>query len=106
MAGDIVSFQRSTGPDKQLYIDWKARMSVNNNNNNGSSPVQVGPIPMVRLFGVNIFKIPGSSGAGSVDAAAAAAIGGGCNNNIGKRMREMELLELEFGKKPRIIGAL
>ncbi|CAN6550294.1 unnamed protein product [Malus baccata var. baccata] len=106
MAGDIVSFQRSTGPDKQLYIDWKARMSVNNTNNNGSSPVQVGPVPMVRLFGVNIFKIPGSSGPGSADAAAAAAIGGGCNNNIGKRMREMELLELEFGKKPRIIGAL
>ncbi|KVI05331.1 AP2/ERF domain-containing protein [Cynara cardunculus var. scolymus] len=24
-AGDIVSFQRSTGPDKQLYIDWKVK---------------------------------------------------------------------------------
>lgn len=44
-AGDIVSFQRSTGVDKQLYIDWKSRT--------GSRAVQV-----VRLFGVNIFEVP------------------------------------------------
>ncbi|KAL6295009.1 hypothetical protein ACE6H2_003151 [Prunus campanulata] len=111
-AGDIVSFQRSTGQDKQLYIDWKPRMNVNNNNNAsgvGSNPVQVQPVQMVRLFGVNIFKIPGSGGGAVVDAATAAIGGGSCNNNInniGKRMREMELLELEFSKKPRIIGAL
>ncbi|KAL1556622.1 regulator of (H+)-ATPase in vacuolar membrane [Salvia divinorum] len=42
-AGDVVSFQRSSGPDKQLYIDWKVR--------SGSNRVQ-----MVRLFGVNIFE--------------------------------------------------
>ncbi|PQM35246.1 AP2/ERF and B3 domain-containing transcription factor RAV1 [Prunus yedoensis var. nudiflora] len=110
-AGDIVSFQRSTGQDKQLYIDWKPRMNVNNNNASGvgSNPVQVQPVQMVRLFGVNIFKIPGSGGGAVVDAATAAIGGGSCNNNInnvGKRMREMELLELEFSKKPRIIGAL
>ncbi|KAL5553501.1 hypothetical protein UlMin_040902 [Ulmus minor] len=86
-AGDIVSFQRSTGPDKQLYIDWKAREVVAV----GSTPVgPVQPVQMVRLFGVNIFKIPGSGGVG-------------CN---GKRIREMELLEFECSKKPRIIGAL
>ncbi|XP_042005354.1 AP2/ERF and B3 domain-containing transcription repressor TEM1-like [Salvia splendens] len=45
-AGDVVSFERSTGPDKQLYIDWKAR--------GGSDRVQV-----VRLFGVNIFECGG-----------------------------------------------
>ncbi|PRQ40417.1 putative transcription factor RAV family [Rosa chinensis] len=90
-AGDIVSFQRSTGPDKQLYIDWKARST-------GPNPVQSGPVQMVRLFGVNIFKIPGSGSPG-VDAPI------GCNA-LGKRMREIELLELEFSKKPRIIGAL
>ncbi|XP_047977155.1 AP2/ERF and B3 domain-containing transcription repressor TEM1-like [Salvia hispanica] len=39
-AGDVVSFERSTGPDKQLYIDWKVRGGSN----------------MVRLFGVNIFE--------------------------------------------------
>ncbi|KAG6407817.1 hypothetical protein SASPL_130816 [Salvia splendens] len=39
-------FSRSTGPDKQLYIDWKAR--------GGSDRVQV-----VRLFGVNIFECGG-----------------------------------------------
>ncbi|KAK9934813.1 hypothetical protein M0R45_021942 [Rubus argutus] len=91
-AGDIVSFQRSTGPDKQLYIDWKAR--------NGSNPVQAQPVQMVRLFGVNIFKIPGT---GSAAAVVEAPIG--CNV-VGKRMREIELLELEFSKKQRIIGAL
>ncbi|KAA8529203.1 hypothetical protein F0562_033998 [Nyssa sinensis] len=86
-AGDIVSFQRSTGPDKQLYIDWKGR--------NGSgvagllSPVQ--PVQMVRLFGVNIYKLP------VVDS------NDSCN---GKRMREMELLGLECCKKQRAIGAL
>ncbi|KAK9277149.1 hypothetical protein L1049_006688 [Liquidambar formosana] len=90
-AGDIVSFQRSTGPDKQLYIDWKAR--------NGPgivgllNPVQ--PVQMVRLFGVNIFKVPAACGV--VDSK------GSWNE---KRMREVELLSLECSKKQRIIGAL
>lgn len=83
-AGDIVSFQRSTGSDKQLYIDWKAR--------NGSGIVQqVQPVEMVRLFGVNIFKVP------NVDMIS-------CN---GKRMREMELVgSLECRKKQRVIESL
>ncbi|KAL3582099.1 hypothetical protein D5086_016431 [Populus alba] len=72
-------------PDKQLYIDWKAR--------SGSNQVQpVQPIQMVRLFGVNIFNVPGMEN--------------GCN---GKRsVREMELLSLDhqYSKKQRIIGAL
>ncbi|KAI3976226.1 hypothetical protein MKX01_019172 [Papaver californicum] len=68
-AGYVVSFQRSTGKDKQLYIDWKPR--INNN-----IPVPeimtdladqevlgvVNPVQshqqVVRLFGVNIFKLP------------------------------------------------
>ncbi|XP_050225353.1 AP2/ERF and B3 domain-containing transcription factor RAV1-like [Mercurialis annua] len=88
-AGDIVSFQRSTGPDKQLFIDWKVRTLT------GSNPVicSVQPVQMVRLFGVNIFKVPGDS-SNNV---------GGCN---GKRMREMELLSLDCIKKQRVIGAL
>ncbi|XP_059655549.1 AP2/ERF and B3 domain-containing transcription factor RAV1-like [Cornus florida] len=94
-AGDIVSFQRSTGQEKQLYIDWRTR--------NGSglqpgllSPVQ--PVQMVRLFGVDIFKVP--------------TVGHGVNvvvdsnaNCGGKRVREMELLALECCKKQRVIGA-
>ncbi|XP_057810127.1 AP2/ERF and B3 domain-containing transcription repressor TEM1-like [Salvia miltiorrhiza] len=75
-AGDIVSFQRSTGPDKQLYIDWKAR----NNNGTASNPVQV-----MRLFGVNIFQADYCSG---------------------KRMREMEIMGLDCTKKQRIINVL
>ncbi|WCJ24583.1 AP2/B3 transcription factor family protein [Euphorbia peplus] len=83
-AGDIVSFQRSTGPDKQLYIDWKVRTGSNNN------PVvcSVQPVNMVRLFGVNIFEIP---------------------TNASKRTREMEMFSLECNsiKKQRVVfGAL
>ncbi|XVE53351.1 hypothetical protein DITRI_Ditri02bG0197400 [Diplodiscus trichospermus] len=87
-AGDIVSFQRSTGPEKQLYIDWKARTGLGSGLENPVKPVQ-----MVRLFGVNIFKIPGTENVGV----------GGCN---GKRTREMDLLELECSKKQRVIDAL
>ncbi|XP_022733864.1 AP2/ERF and B3 domain-containing transcription factor RAV1-like [Durio zibethinus] len=87
-AGDIVSFQRSTGPEKQLYIDWKLRTGLALALEN-----PVGPVEMVRLFGVNIFKIPGSENVGL----------GGCN---GKRTREMELWELECSKKQRVIDAL
>ncbi|KAJ7943203.1 AP2/ERF and B3 domain transcription factor [Quillaja saponaria] len=90
-AGDIVSFQRSSGPDKQLYIDWKVRTGES------VQPVQpVQPVQMFRLFGVNILKIPGGN-VGVVD-----GVIGSCN---GKR-REMELLTLECSKKARIIGAL
>ncbi|CBI27062.3 unnamed protein product, partial [Vitis vinifera] len=89
-AGDIVSFQRSTGGDKQLYIDWKAR----NGPTNQINPVE--PVEMVRLFGVNIFKVPVNS---SVVVA---------NNGswTGKRMIEMELLSFECSKKQRVIGAV
>lgn len=82
-AGDVVSFQKSTGPDKQLYIDWKTR-----NGTPLTGPVQ--PVQMVRLFGVNIFKVPVS-----VD-----------NSFNGKRMRDVELLTLEYCKKQRVIDAL
>ncbi|MBA0718263.1 hypothetical protein Goshw_010074 [Gossypium schwendimanii] len=85
-AGDIVSFQRSTGTEKQLYIDWKARTGLGSGLEN--------PVQMVRLFGVNILKMPGSENVG---------LAGGCN---GKRTREMELLELECSKKQRVIDAL
>ncbi|PIN23681.1 hypothetical protein CDL12_03590 [Handroanthus impetiginosus] len=87
-AGDIVSFQRSTGPEKQLYIDWKAR-------NNGSVPGPVHPVQMVRLFGVNIFEGPRNGGPVAID--------GSCS---GKRMIEMELLGLNSSKKQRVINAL
>ncbi|KAL3644640.1 regulator of (H+)-ATPase in vacuolar membrane [Castilleja foliolosa] len=87
-AGDVVSFQRSTGPDKQLYIDWKAR----NSDCNGTKGVEgvsglARPVLMVRLFGVNIFEAAG---------------GGGCAAG-GKRMREMEILGVDCGKKQRVI---
>lgn len=94
-AGDTVCFQRSTGPDRQLYIDWKTRNVVNEVALFG--PV-VEPIQMVRLFGVNILKLPGSDTiVGNNNNAS------GCCN--GKR-REMELFSLECSKKPKIIGAL
>ncbi|XP_051122275.1 AP2/ERF and B3 domain-containing transcription factor RAV1-like [Andrographis paniculata] len=85
-AGDIVCFQRSTGPDKQLYIDWKGRSDVA-----FSGRVQ----PVVRLFGVNIFQGPGSGG----DSAA-------IDSCSGKRMREIELLGLDCRKKQRVVDPL
>ncbi|KAM7464375.1 hypothetical protein LguiA_032496 [Lonicera macranthoides] len=80
-AGDIVSFQRSTGLDRQLYIDWKART--------GSRAVE-SPVQVVRLFGVNIFEVP-------VPVPVAV---------VNKRNREVELLALECSKKQRVIDAL
>ncbi|XP_042056790.1 AP2/ERF and B3 domain-containing transcription repressor RAV2-like [Salvia splendens] len=78
-AGDIVTFSRSTGPDKQLYIDFKAR--------NSDAPAQDKPT-VVRLFGVNIS-------------------GGGDESCGGKRMMEMEIFGLKnANKKQRIIDAL
>lgn len=90
--GDTVCFQRSTGPDTKLYIDWKAR-NVNDVGLFGPVGPVMEPVQMVRLFGVNILKLPGSDDNG---------IGGCCN---GKR-REMEMFALECSKKPKIIGAL
>ncbi|KAF5467622.1 hypothetical protein F2P56_011855 [Juglans regia] len=93
-AGDIVCFQRSTGPDKQLHIDWKGRTGSGVVGlSNPVFPVQ--PVQMVRLFGVNILQVPG---VGVVDHSI-----GGCN---GKRVREMDLLALECSKKQRMVGAL
>lgn len=82
-AGDIVSFQRSTGLDKQLYIDSKA--------DNGSiAGISSQPVPMVRLFGVNIFEVPSNVS---------------CYGN--KRFRKMDVLTLECSsKKQRVINAL
>lgn len=90
-AGDTVSFHRSTGPDNQLYIDWKSRSNQTGEGEGLYNPVGpvTEPVQMVRLFGVNILKMPGSDGY--------------CNN--GKR-KEMEMFTLEFSKKPKIIGAL
>ncbi|KAL5726318.1 regulator of (H+)-ATPase in vacuolar membrane [Ranunculus cassubicifolius] len=90
-AGDVVSFLRSVGEDKQLYIDWKQRGSANKLQDpvypitsvNLAQPVQV-----VRLFGVNIFKLPVVNGV-VVD----------CSSWNGKRTREMEFLSLECCKK-------
>ncbi|XP_057424423.1 AP2/ERF and B3 domain-containing transcription factor RAV1-like [Lotus japonicus] len=100
-AGDAVRFHRSTGPDRQLYIDCKASSSsgggvgevVDVSIKTGGLFIPVGPVvepvQMVRLFGVNLLKLPGSDG--------------GCN---GKR-KEMDLFSLECSKKPKMmVGAL
>ncbi|XP_019168375.1 PREDICTED: AP2/ERF and B3 domain-containing transcription repressor RAV2-like [Ipomoea nil] len=83
-AGDVVSFRRSTGEDKRLYIDRKSpRSGVH-------SPPP--PVKTVRLFGVNICSntVPPVS-----------------SNGGRKRMGEPELLlPLECSKKQRVIDAL
>ncbi|KAJ0989204.1 hypothetical protein J5N97_007560 [Dioscorea zingiberensis] len=87
-AGDVVSFHRSTGPDKQLYIDWRPRATI---------PVvrPVRPVEVLRLFGVNIFKAPAAGGAAGM-----------LQENQLKRSREMESLPpTQCFKKP-CIGSL
>ncbi|XP_004514325.1 AP2/ERF and B3 domain-containing transcription factor RAV1-like [Cicer arietinum] len=98
-AGDTVCFHRSTGPDKQLFIDWKDRKNVNEVGLFVPVGPVVEPIQMVRLFGVNILKLPGSDANNNNGNAIAAVF---CN---GKR-REMEMFNLDCCKKPKIIGAL
>ncbi|XP_042065645.1 AP2/ERF and B3 domain-containing transcription factor RAV1-like [Salvia splendens] len=57
-ADDIISFRRSTGPDRQLYIDWH----VTDSGLNG--PIDTGRAEpaMLRLFGVNVLEVPRNSG--------------------------------------------
>ncbi|KAK4779892.1 hypothetical protein SAY87_015998 [Trapa incisa] len=86
-AGDTVCFQRSTGNERQLYIDLKT----------GCGQTEPDVVQMVRLFGVNIFKVAAS--AGSKDE----------GNAIGrKRSREgVDLLGLDCSKKQQmVVGAL
>ncbi|KAI4381428.1 hypothetical protein MLD38_007499 [Melastoma candidum] len=91
-AGDTVCFQRSAGPEKQLYIDSRPRSNA--------VPAQVPvpqPVQMVRLFGVNISKVPASVTGMDVGTV-------GCSGR--KRMREVDLLSFECSKKQMVVGAL
>ncbi|OIT32081.1 PREDICTED: AP2/ERF and B3 domain-containing transcription repressor RAV2-like [Nicotiana attenuata] len=97
-AGDIVSFGRSNGVDKQLYIDWKARISSTTTPVFDKIQVQVQPVKMVRLFGVNC-KVQDVNNVVNVENNMSSCSGG-------KRMREMELLAFECRKKQRVIDVL
>lgn len=103
--GDVVFFLRSTGHEKQLYIDWKAAGA------GGTPPpppppvqcrkiecLQKSPVHVVRLFGVNIWN--NNVGDDGIRREMAATCGGV------KRIREMDLLVVDGGKKPRPIDAL
>ncbi|KAG5603765.1 hypothetical protein H5410_025257 [Solanum commersonii] len=111
-AGDIVSFQRSTSGDKQLYIDFKAKNVGNTSvvvTNQVQVQVQVPQVQMVRLFGVNICKVPANVSNVVIDN----NNNSNNNNNMtswsgGKRRMEMELLTFESCRKKQrvIINAL
>ncbi|PIA39624.1 hypothetical protein AQUCO_02600225v1 [Aquilegia coerulea] len=101
-AGDVVSFLRSIGGDKQLYIDWKPR-TTSSTSIELQSPaaiypvtsvnlVQPQPVEVVRLFGVNIFKIPVSSSSSSSSVV-------DYSSWNGKRMRDVDFLSVECCKK-------
>ncbi|VFQ64557.1 unnamed protein product [Cuscuta campestris] len=104
--GDVVFFLRSTGHEKQLYIDWKAV------GGGGVPPpppqvryrtigcLQKSPVQVVRLFGVNIWNSNVRDDASGTGGEIAATCGGV------KRLREMELLAVDGGKKQRPIDAL
>ncbi|KAF8040214.1 hypothetical protein BT93_B2446 [Corymbia citriodora subsp. variegata] len=55
--GDIVSFHRSTGPEKQLHIKCMWRSGLRR-----AGPVH--PVQIVRLFGVDIFTVSAVDGVG------------------------------------------
>ncbi|RID46439.1 hypothetical protein BRARA_I03099 [Brassica rapa] len=79
-AGDVVCFERSTGPDRQLYIDWKVQ----------SGKEEITPVQsVVRLFGVNIFNETTNAKPNDV----AVECGGK------KRSREVDLFALGCSKK-------
>ncbi|XP_010551303.1 PREDICTED: AP2/ERF and B3 domain-containing transcription repressor RAV2-like [Tarenaya hassleriana] len=82
-AGDVVSFERSTGPDRQLYIDCKIRSEPEKN-----------PVQVVRLFGVDILSAPTPPPNDVVPV---------CG---GKRSRDRDLFTLGCSKKQMIINAL
>ncbi|XP_010040940.2 AP2/ERF and B3 domain-containing transcription repressor TEM1 [Eucalyptus grandis] len=54
-AGDIISFHRSAGPEKQLHINYMRRSGL-------SQARPVHPVQKVRLFGVDIFQVSGTGG--------------------------------------------
>ncbi|KAF8030930.1 hypothetical protein BT93_D0197 [Corymbia citriodora subsp. variegata] len=54
-AGDIVSFYQSAGPEKQLHINCMRRSRLSR-----ARPVH--PVQIVRLFGVDIFKVSATGG--------------------------------------------
>ncbi|CAA7019865.1 unnamed protein product [Microthlaspi erraticum] len=83
-AGDVVTFERSTGLDRQLYIDWKIR----------SGPVKNPVQAVVRLFGVDIFNVT----SGKPNDVVAVC--------VGKRSRDVDMFALRCSKKQAIINAL
>ncbi|KAJ4916627.1 AP2/ERF and B3 domain-containing transcription repressor TEM1 [Raphanus sativus] len=87
-AGDVVCFERSTGPDRQLYIDWRVQ----------SGTEEITPVrSVIRLFGVNISNATTNAKSNDV----AAEYGGGK-----KRSREVDLFALGCSKKQTMINAL
>lgn len=95
VAGDVVSFQRSAGPDRRLYIDCKPRAPAEAPRNSSchypaappSSVALTHPrteqdISVVRLFGVNIVKLPAAAkGTGSAAKGAGASPKRGGSNS-------------------------
>ncbi|KAK4763243.1 hypothetical protein SAY86_009011 [Trapa natans] len=111
-AGDVVSFQRSTGPEKQLYIDSRPRED-NPCRASTTAQVEESSVQMIRIFGVNFFKVHPGHGLGLVSNKISStscsingiSVSGDCRK--GKRSREVELLlAMECNKKHMVIGAI
>ncbi|KAJ8493563.1 hypothetical protein OPV22_015284 [Ensete ventricosum] len=66
-AGDVVSFWRSTGPEKQLFIDWRTDVISSFRTITPPPPPPpplVNPLRVVKLFGVDISELLPVSGGG------------------------------------------
>ncbi|KAL1807030.1 hypothetical protein ACET3Z_030098 [Daucus carota] len=86
-AGDIVSFYRSNGVDRQLYIATESGIGSGSGENVEPDVPPVQAVEPVRLFGVNIFRVP------QVEV-----------DNYGNRNRNIEISN--SGKKIRVSNAL
>ncbi|WOK93393.1 AP2/ERF and B3 domain-containing protein [Canna indica] len=64
MAGDVVSFWRSTEPEKQLYIDRKPRTASEVHSCSLKAVLRATPAHVVRLFGVSIAELPATGSIG------------------------------------------
>ncbi|XP_047323757.1 AP2/ERF and B3 domain-containing transcription factor ARF14-like [Impatiens glandulifera] len=100
-AGDIVSFHRSVNSaDKQLYVDHLKIIQAAAGVIEEEEKARV-----VRLFGVNIFKVPSTTNIISTNCV------DNNNNNIGSKRKKLEMMEniimtWDSTKKQRVIDVV
>ncbi|CAL9755138.1 unnamed protein product [Musa acuminata subsp. burmannicoides] len=89
-AGDVITFHRSTDPEKQLFIDSTARAG----RGSAVAPTQRPPVQVVRLFGFNIVRNPAAPvGGDGVDGNAASCETGKRNRDHMKSISSQRMIK-------------